>query len=311
MDLSTSVAGIPLINPLMNASGCWCNDTEQLDQISSSKSAAIVSKSGTLLPRNGNEHQRLYIDDMGAINSMGLPNAGYKYYYWYNLPGLSTQKSTIFKPYFQSIHPFTPNELDIMMPELLGGSIELNISCPNVESKSNMEMYEQYFDSMRCHQLDEHIKLWGVKLPPFFHSRDFEHMSRLLLKYGAKFITSINSVPNGLFIDSQKYGMELSNKIRITPRGGLGGVSGKYIKPFGLANVYQFKKLLGNKIDIIGCGGVSTGLDVMDYLTVGAKAVQIGSQLLREGPACFARIEAEFTELKQKEQMFRKKLSKL
>jgi dihydroorotate dehydrogenase (fumarate) len=80
--------------------------------------------------------------------------------------------------------------------------------------------------------------------------------------------------------------------------GGLGGVG---YKALSLANVYQYYKLLQNKIDIIGCGGIQTGKDVYDYILCGATCVQIGSQLLREGTDVFKRIGEEFINImKQK-----------
>jgi dihydroorotate dehydrogenase (fumarate) len=68
-------------------------------------------------------------------------------------------------------------------------------------------------------------------------------------------------------------------------------------KPISLSNVYNFYRILGDKIDIIGSGGVNTGMDVFEYILCGAKCVQIGACMLREGTHCFKRIENELYEI--------------
>ena len=79
----------------------------------------------------------------------------------------------------------------------------------------------------------------------------------------------------------------------------MGGIGGKYIKPIGLSNVRNFylefqKQNL--KIDVIGCGGVTNGLDALEYILCGASAIQIGTQLYQEGTDVFSRIENEMIE---------------
>ena len=77
----------------------------------------------------------------------------------------------------------------------------------------------------------------------------------------------------------------------IEPKNGLGGIGGDYCKPIALANVRQFYNLLN--IPIIGCGGIKNGTDIFEHILAGASAVQIGTQLVKEGPKCFARLEKE------------------
>jgi dihydroorotate dehydrogenase (fumarate) len=75
-----------------------------------------------------------------------------------------------------------------------------------------------------------------------------------------------------------------TERTRIAANGGLGGLAGSYIKPISLPNVYNFSWLLKEKIDIIGCGGITIGIDIFEYILCGAKAVQVGTQLIREDP---------------------------
>jgi dihydroorotate dehydrogenase (fumarate) len=129
----------------------------------------------------------------------------------------------------------------------------------------------------------------GLKLKPLFEIYEFDKISEILLRYkeNVQFITCSNSIPNGLIIDG------LKETTMIKPRDGLGGIGGICMKPTSLSNVWNLYKRLGTNIDIIGCGGITSGLDVFEYILCGAKAVQIGSQLIFEGPSCFKRIGLE------------------
>lgn len=108
------------------------------------------------------------------------------------------------------------------------------------------------------------------------------------------FITCINSLGNGLIVDYEK------ETCVIKPKNGLGGIGGEIIKPIALSNVYNFYRRLGDKIDIIGCGGISNGYDVFEHILCGAKMVQIGSKFMEEGLLCFTRIENELIEIMKK-----------
>ena len=130
---------------------------------------------------------------------------------------------------------------------------------------------------------------WGIKLPPYFDPVHFGYASDIIKKGNLSFITSINSIGNALWIDPYK------EETIIHPKNGLGGLGGSYVKPSSLANVNSFYKELPNSIDIIGCGGISSGNDVWEFILCGASAVQIGTQLVKEGNKCFERISNELT----------------
>lgn len=287
MDLSTTIGNIKFDLCMMNASGCWCTTENELEDLKITPVGAIVSKSSTIEFRKGNDEPRLYVDTYGSINSMGLANLGYKFYRDY------MAKCTN-KHFIQSIHPFSISEFDIMLTDLdevnVKRLVEVNISCPNlIHGTKNLETFEKYFDCNYQKNL-QNISI-GYKLPPFFQMSEFEHMSRLLLKYNIKFITCVNSLPNGLMLDY------INETTIIKPKNGLGGIGGLYLKPTGLANVYQFSKLLDNKVDIIGCGGISHGSDIFEYILSGAKAVQVGTHLLKHGPNVFNTLKKELTDI--------------
>jgi dihydroorotate dehydrogenase (fumarate) len=168
--------------------------------------------------------------------------------------------------------------------------VELNIACLNIPNGDiSFNNYEKYLDNINQTRLQNIII--GLKLPPFFELNHFDIMSSLLLKYNTKFITCVNSLPNGLFIDP------IDEITRIAPKNGLGGIGGLYLKPIGLSNVFNFSKLLNNKVDIIGCGGVSSGNDIFEYILCGAKAVQVGTHLIKHGTKCFDELEIELLDI--------------
>ena len=287
VSLQTSIAGIPLESYFFNASGPKCTTLEELQALGSSSSAVILSKSCTAEPREGNPEPRYVPLDFGSINSMGLPNLGYRKYGEF----APIVKAQFKKPYFVSVsglkladnveiikHLNTIEEID---------AIELNLSCPNVIGKPqvgyDMEQTEEVLATIGniC------TKPWGVKLPPYFDFVHFEQAAKLLNKAPIQFATCINSIGNALFIDPE------TETVVIKPKGGFGGLGGGYIKPTALANVKKFRELLRPDIDIIGVGGVETGIDAFEFLLAGASAVQVGTTLAKEGPECFERLETE------------------
>jgi dihydroorotate dehydrogenase (fumarate) len=120
-----------------------------------------------------------------------------------------------------------------------------------------------------------------------------EQMSDIFNEYPINYITCINSLGNGLVINPD------NDQIAIRPKDGLGGIGGSVVKPFALANVYQFRKCLSHDMDIVGCGGIDTGRDIYEHILVGATAVQIGSTFMKEGVKCFERLTNELKEIMQ------------
>jgi dihydroorotate dehydrogenase (fumarate) len=116
-------------------------------------------------------------------------------------------------------------------------------------------------------------------------------MAELLQQFPISFVTCINSLGNGLIIDTE------TERPVIRPKCGLGGIGGDVIRPFALSNVYQFRKALPDRIDVIGCGGISSGEWAFQHILVGATAVQIGSTYMREGTKCFKRIATDLQDI--------------
>lgn len=285
---------ILLERPFLNASGVWCQTREELLELNGSQIGGIITKSITLEPRDGNPEPRYYHnqEEGWSINSMGLPNGGIDYYLEivpeitkpliFSVAGLTLEEN---KAIIERIYSyFQKNQLLDVVGKY---GIELNPSCPNLVNKPNLGYdflgLEEYLDGLLELIREKLPKMTiGIKLPPYFQPYDFDRLGRLLEKYPDKidYLSSINSLPNCLILNDDK-------KPVITPKGGLGGFGGKMIKPLGLANVKQLKDRLGDKFDLVGCGGVFTKDDFDDYSLVGAKAVSVGTALKIEGVSIF------------------------
>lgn len=302
---------IYLSSCLYNAAGPKCTSEDELLNLFFSSAGAVLSKSCTLEQRDGNSGIRYWDSsedfsrtDLISVNSMGLPNNGYKFYIDM-IPKLymKSQYSKIRKPYIISVAGLSLSDNLSIIREInktkkeyhnkIIVGIELNLSCPNIIGKGQLaydfEALEKYLAVIFALDLS-YIDIFGIKLPPYFELSHFESVANVLNKFPIDFITCINSIGNGMVIDP------ISDTPVIEPKGGLGGLGGTLVKPTALANVFNFKKLLPH-IDVIGCGGVTCGRDVFDHILCGASAIQIGTQYMVENTPCFDRISKELLDI--------------
>lgn len=285
-DISTKIAGVKLVTCVFNASGPFDATLEELERIAESRSSAVVMKSCTLEPRIGNPEPRYQDLEFGSINSMGLPNLGYKAYIKFT----RILKEKYKKPVIASVSGMTLEDNSIILNAFNDSPVDLiefNPGSPNTIGRPIVG-----YDFNEMDRLLEAVSLvcqkpWGVKLPPYFDLVQFDQVAKIIKKYPVRFITCINSIGNGLAVDP------LKEEALIKPKGGLGGIGGKYIKYTTLANVRKFYELLGDKIQIIGVGGVYSGIDAFEMILAGASAVQIGTAYIQKGPAIFAKVQQE------------------
>jgi dihydroorotate dehydrogenase (fumarate) len=281
-DISTTINGIPLTSVVSNASGVMCTTKDQLAILANDdRIGAIFTKSCTLNRRDGNPSPRYYSVHGSSINSMGLPNEGIDYY----LQAAKTLGHR--KPMFISVAGLTMDENVQLMKQIdsvsHGGEdagiagVELNLSCPNVPGKPQIG-YDFEASSELLRRVTETIGnelKFGIKLPPYFDPIHFQMMYDAISPFQNRigWVTCINSIGNGLVIDP------ISETTVIAPKRGLGGIGGQAIKATALANVHSFRALLPDSIDIIGCGGITRGMDIFEHILCGATAVQIGTLL--------------------------------
>lgn len=271
----------------MNASGALCVTRDELEALGKSGAGAIVTKSMTIESRQGNPTPRYYGFSGGSINSMGLPNLGYKAY-----AELISDLRRFGKPVIASVaglgeddFPTIAEAINAVQPDL----IEVNLSCPNIPGKPQIG-YDPETSERVLKKVRRLITVpMGVKLPPYFDPAHHEAMGKVIGRCGVDFLNMINSVGNGLVVDPE------GETVVIKPKGGFGGLGGRLIKPVALANVRAFYKYFDGKIPIIGTGGIVEGIDVLEHFLCGASAVQIGTVLVEEGLDVFGRLEAELT----------------
>lgn len=285
MDLTVDIAGVKFPGCFMNASGALCVTREELLVLGRSHAGAIVTKSMTVEARQGNPVPRYYGFPGGSINSMGLPNLGYKAY-----AELIPELKGFGKPVIASIaglceddFPTIAQEINDAKPDL----IEVNLSCPNIPGKPQIG-----YDADASERLMKRVRKiitvpMGVKLPPYFDPAHHKLMGDVIGRCGVDFLNLINSVGNGLVVDPE------TETVVIKPKGGFGGLGGTIIKPVALANVRAFWKYFNGKMPIIGTGGVMSGVDAFEHILCGASAVQIGTVLVEKGVQVFTRLEQE------------------
>ncbi|HEM7549023.1 TPA: dihydroorotate oxidase [Enterococcus faecium] len=294
MSLETTFANHIFANPLMNASGVHCMTTQELDELAHSEAGAFITKSCTINERKGNPEPRYFDVPLGSINSMGLPNLGFSYYLEYALAYEKVQENQN-QPLFFSIAGMSVQENLEMLEKIeksgFNGITELNLSCPNVPGKPQLAYdFEATYETLK-EVFSIFSKPLGIKLPPYFDFAHFDQMADILNQFPLTYVNAINSVGNGLYIDTEQ------EAVVIKPKEGFGGIGGEYIKPTALANVRAFYTRLKPEIQIIGTGGIRAGQDAFEHLLCGASMLQIGTELHKEGPEIFSRIIKELTQI--------------
>lgn len=275
-------------SPVFNASGPACTTMKELEKLWNSESCAIMMKSATYEPREGNPEPR-YIDlEMGSINSMGLPNLWYKKY----IEFASILKEKYNKPVFTSVSGMCMWDFPKMVKEFQENStvdfIEVNLSCPNVIWKPQIAYDFEATENILCLVENLWNKPIGLKLPPYFDPIHTNQVAEIIAKHPKiKFLTCINSVGNTLFINPEK------EEVVIKPKGGFGGLGWEYVKPIALANVRAFYKILWNNVKIIWVGWIYTWKDVFEFLLAWASLVQLWTSFAQQWAGIFEKINSE------------------
>lgn len=254
-----------LRNPVMTASGTFGYGTEYTGIVDIQGLGAIVCKGTTLRPRAGNAQPRIVETASGMLNAIGLENvgvealirdiaplwAGWSVPVVVNIAGDSVQE-----------YAEIATRLD-GVPGIAG--IEVNISCPNVK-RGGMELGT---DPVLAGEVTRLIRAKSslpllVKLTP--NVTDIAEVARAVAAAGADSLTVCNTL-RGMAIDLKKRRPALGNLC--------GGLSGPAIKPVALYLVYTVARAV--QVPIVGCGGIASAHDALEFLMAGASAVQVGT----------------------------------
>ena len=287
---------IPTIQPPMtNASGPLSVTAEELHELGRSASGAIVIKSMTHCPREGNPEPRLAArinHDMGSINSMGLNNLGYQRYAEL-IPELKQHKKPIIASisYAPCEHDLPIEEQYLTIAEALSAAgadmLEINLSTPNLTGIPIANDPENIRKVMEPLKREIEIPM-SVKLPPYNNSLTLcQEVAELLIELSVDAVVTMNSEPNAMDID-----IKTRTKL-IKPREGYGGLGGPAILPIALGEVHRFYRYFKEResaIQVWGCGGITTFEDAIKHFLAGASVVQVGTALLWEGPSIFEKL---------------------
>lgn len=262
IDLSVRVGGLTLANPVMPASGTFA---EGLDRVMDfDRLGAFVTKTITRELRAGNPLPRVVERAGGLINSIGIPSKGVRHFLDETLPYYANYKP----PLVVSISAPTAEDFAGLARELTRAgvaAIEANISCPNIEEDGKAFAMRASSTTAVVRQLRAatSLPLW-VKLTP--NTGDLPEVACAAERAGADALVVANTIL-AMAIDLDTFKPCLGNI--------MGGLSGPAIKPIVLRQVYQCARTV--KIPVIGCGGISTTEDAVEYLLAGATAVQVGT----------------------------------
>ena len=265
-NLEISIGKVTFKNPIWVASGTFGYGTEASELIDVNRLGAIVTKSITRQPREGNPPPRIVETPSGMINSIGLANIGVEKYIKEMLPVYENLSTKI----IMNIAGTDINEyIEILeLMENISSNIsgyEINISCPNVK-KGGMEFG---IDCDMTAKLTEELRqrtdrLIIMKLSP--NVSDIVSIGKAAQNAGADAVSAINTVV-GMSINAKT----AKSNIFTT----YGGLSGPAIKPIGLAAVNKLYKKLS--IPIVGMGGIVSSTDVAEYILAGSTAVEVGT----------------------------------
>jgi len=264
-DMTVNLAGIPLRNPVMTASGTFGYGEEFAEYVDLESIGAIVTKGLSLKPRAGNPTPRIVETPGGMLNAIGLQNVGIDAFIAKKVPFLRSVNTPAIANFFGNTvdeYAEMARRLD-EIPEVAG--LEVNISCPNVKQGGivfGTDPACAYEVVSACRAVT--IKPLIVKLSP--NVTDVVVMAQACEDAGADALSLINTL-TGMAIDLNKRRPVLAN---IT-----GGFSGPAIKPIALRMVWQVAKAV--KLPIIGIGGIMTAVDALEFMLAGATAVQIGT----------------------------------
>lgn len=274
--LGVEIAGLKLANPTMLASGMLGLSAPMLKRIIKAGAGAIVTKSVGLKPRKGYPNPTVVQVDCGLLNAMGLPNPSI-----HRFVDDVRELSEAGVPIIVSVYGFSPQEFaDVadLAAEAGADAVELNVSCPHVEKTGSEigqvpELVKQTVKNVKA----KVKKPVFVKLTP--NVADITGVARAAAEAGADAVTAINTV-RAMAINVETAQPVLANKI--------GGLSGSAIKPIALRCVYEIYE--AEAIPIIGCGGIKSWRDAVEFMLAGASMVQIGTGLAAEGVDVFKSI---------------------
>lgn len=264
-NLHVNIGSLSLKNPVMTASGTFGYGLEFADFVDLNRLGGFIVKGTTLLPREGNDYPRMAETAGGMLNCVGLQNKGVEYFADHIYPQLTDIDSNVIVNVSGS-SPENYAECAARINELEHiPAIELNISCPNVKDGgmafgTSCEGAASVVKAVRA----AYDKTLIVKLSP--NVTDIASIAKAVEAEGADAVSLINTLM-GMSVNIERRTSNLSI--------GTGGLSGPCVKPVALRMVSQVVKAV--QIPVVGLGGICNATDALEFLMLGATAIEIGT----------------------------------
>ena len=283
VDMSTSLGAVPIPSPVLTASGCSAFGQELEPFVDLAAIGAVVTKSVQLRPRSGRPTPRMAETPSGMLNSIGLQGPGIDDLLADDLPWLAERGARAFVSIAGTrVEDFAELATRLRgVPGVLG--LEVNISCPNVESRGEVFAC----DPVAASDVVAAVRAAADPAQPVYAKlspdvTDIVSVARAVSDAGADGLSMINTLL-GLVIDPDTMKPVLG--------GVTGGLSGPAIRPVALRCVWQVHAALP-EVPILGMGGIRTGLDALQFVLAGASAVSVGTAVFND-PSAVARVHAE------------------
>ncbi|NOY82076.1 MAG: dihydroorotate dehydrogenase [Kiritimatiellaeota bacterium] len=279
-DLSVTLAGLALRNPVITASGTFGYGADYADLVPFERLGAITVKGVSLAPCRGNPPPRTAEVFGGLLNAIGLQNPGVDKFLHDSryLPFLRTVDTAVFVNIWgTSIEEYAEvaRRLDAESEGI--AALEINISCPNIKHGGIAFGTDLGLAGRVVREVRKATRLPLItKLSP--NVTDIGEFARCVVEAGSDVVSLINTIP-AMAIDIETRRPKLAN---VT-----GGLSGPAIKPVAVRMVYQARQAVD--VPIIGMGGIQSAADALEFLLAGADAVGVGTAIFAD-PGCLVRI---------------------
>lgn len=272
MELSTTITGIPLRNPLILAAGVLGTTGASLQRAIRAGAGAVVTKSIGPEPREGHPNPTAIELEDGLINAMGLPNPGYQEY---------REEIKVAReddaPVIASVYGDDPAGFVEVIRGLDADAYELNISCPHAGGLAQIGSDPALVEEITARAIDATSQPVWVKLTP--NVTDIIEVGLAVERGGADAVVAINTV-RAMTIDVETGYPILGNKS--------GGLSGQAIHPIAVKAVYDLYGALD--IPVVGVGGVSSWESAVELMMAGASAIELGTAVMTGGYSVFGEI---------------------
>jgi dihydroorotate dehydrogenase (NAD+) catalytic subunit len=267
VDLEVNVGGVRFATPILVASGTFGAGREGSALVDLSELGGVIVMSMTATLWNGKQTPRMCETPSGMLNAIGVQNKGVDHFIAEDLPWLLRRRATV----VASIAGNTVEEFTKVADKLRTGArgiaaVEVNISCPNLEDRSNMFAHSARATARVIEAVKNAVKVpVFAKLSPNVTS--IVDIAEASLEGGADGLSLINTV-FGMAIDIETRRPKLA--------GVVGGLSGPAIRPVAVRAIHEVHRAFPH-VSIIGQGGVATAADAVELMLAGASAVAVGT----------------------------------